>query len=150
MTAIAPFLVAYYLLLLAAVVLAWVRGGHPERLGAAMLTATFALASLAPPHRMWNVDVGDAALDLILTGLFAWQALTGRRWWPLAATAVMTLTLMVHGSMFMVPEMSPYTDVSARIGLGILLALSLMAGVGERWLAGERAVGPTVRRGSAN
>lgn len=125
--------------------LAWFKGGQSERFAAAVLLIVFALSSLFPHVRNWNVDVADAVLDLTLTAVLARQAMTGNRWWPLAATAVMALTLMVHAAMFAVPTMSAYTDHSARIGLGIMLALTLMAGVGERWLAGERPAGASRR-----
>jgi hypothetical protein len=47
--------------------------------------------------------------------------------------------------MFLIPTLEQYADISARIGLGILMALTLLAGVGERWLAGETAVADAVQ-----
>lgn len=106
----------------------------------ALLVAFGASFVISGPVRMWNVAVDDAAIDLGLALFFGWMALSRARWWPLFMTAVMVLTVLVHVAMFVVPTMSAYADVSARIGLGIAMALGLLAGTAERWLAGERAV----------
>jgi uncharacterized membrane protein len=89
---------------------------------------------------MWNVAVSDAAIDLGLAFFFGWLALSRERWWPLFMTAAMVLTVLVHVAMFLVPTLGAHADVSARIGLGIVMGLGLLAGVAERWLAGELAV----------
>lgn len=122
--------------------LAWLKGGHPERLGAAVLILVFGVSFLVHPWRLWNMHVGDAALDLATTFVFGWMAVTGNRWWPLAMTGVMALTVLVHVAAFADPMMSRHADISARIGLGILTGLTLLAGVGERWLAGEAPISP--------
>ncbi|MBA4803537.1 MAG: hypothetical protein H2038_02665 [Brevundimonas sp.] len=131
--------------MLIAVALAWVKGGHPERRGAVILLTVFGLSLIVHPWRLWNVHLGDAALDGAITLIFGWMAVTGNRWWPLAMTAVMALTLLIHFAAFAAPSMSHSADISARIGLGILTALALLAGVGERWLAGEPAVSSGAR-----
>ena len=101
---------------------------------------TFAASFLLPTMRMWNVYFDHAVRDVGITFFFGWLALSRNRWWPLAMTAVLALTVLVHVSIFMVPSLGEYAEVSARIGLGILMALVLLAGVGERWLAGEKPV----------
>lgn len=102
-------------------------------------------STVVPPLRSGNVVVDDAVLDLILTAFFAWMALKGRRWWALAMTAIMVLTLLMHATMFAQPDLSPSIDVAARIGLGLLVGLTLLAGVLERWLADEPPVSPAAR-----
>jgi hypothetical protein len=52
----------------------------------------------------------------------------------------MVLALMVHLAMVLSPDLDGRADVSARAGLGLLLMISLLAGVAERWLAGETPV----------
>ena len=128
------------MLCLIAVVAAWLKGGHVERLGATAVLLVFAVSFLVHPLRLWNVHIGDAALDIGLMLFFGWLAFSRDRWWPLPMTAVMALTVLVHVAMFVIPTLGQYADISARIGLGILMALTLLAGVGERWLAGETAV----------
>jgi hypothetical protein len=136
---ITPFLAAYYLLTLAAVVAAWLKGGHPERLGAAATVIAFAVSFLTHALRVGDFYAGDAVIDLLLTAFFIWMAVTRDRWWPLFMAASMGLTMVVYISALVVPEIGPYAVISARIGLGILGALTLLAGTGERWLAGEPA-----------
>jgi hypothetical protein len=127
-------------LCLAAVVLAWLKGGNTERLGASAIVVVFGLSFFPPSVRMWNVALFEAVLDLGLGLFFGWLALARERWWPLVMAAVMALTLMVHLAMFLSPEMGAYAEVSARVGLGIAMAFVLMAGSAERWLAGEYPV----------
>lgn len=105
------------------------------------LLAAFGFSALFPePVRMGNVVVSDAVNDLALALFFGWMALRRERWWPLFVASVMILTVLVHVVTFLVPTLGEYESVSARIGLGIALGLGLMAGVAERWLAGEQAV----------
>lgn len=99
-----------------------------------------AFAAAFPTLRIWNVHLDDAMLDLGVTLVFGWLALNRDRWWPLAMAAIMALTVMVHVAIFAVPALGEYAEMSARIGLGILMALALLAGAGERWLAGDRAI----------
>lgn len=122
-------------------VLAWLKGGHPERLGAVALLAAFGFSAILPePVRIGDLIVNDAVNDLALAIFFSWLALRRERWWPLFVASVMILTVLVHVVTFLVPTLGEYENVSARIGLGIALGLGLIAGVGERWLAGERPV----------
>jgi type VI protein secretion system component VasK len=83
---------------------------------------------------------GDAVVDLLMTGVFVWLAFTRDRWWPLIMSAIMALTLLVYVSSLVIPDLGPYAVISARIGLGILCALTLLFGACERWLVGEQAV----------
>lgn len=142
-TPITPFLAAYYLLSLVALVATWLKGGHPERLGALATLIVFAVSFYTHQLRIDGFYVGDAVVDVGLTAFFVWMALTRDRWWPLVMSAIMALTLLVYVSALVAPGIGPYAVISARIGLGILTMLTLLAGVGERWLAGERPVSTT-------
>jgi len=125
---------------LVAVVAAWMKGGHPERLGAVSTIVVFAVSFWTHELMIGPFYAGDAVLDLFLTAFFVWMALTRDRWWPLAMSAIMTLTVLVYVAALVVPGVGPYAVMSARVGLGLLTTLILLAGVGERWLAGERAI----------
>ncbi len=137
---ITAFLVIYYAGSLIAVVFAWLKGGHPERLGALVTIAAYCISYYSHPLMIGDFYAGDAVLDLAMTGFFVWLSLKCDRWWPLAMTAVMALTLLVHGSSLVVPHVGGYADISARVGLSILSALILLSGTVERWLAGEEAI----------
>ncbi|MDP2116480.1 MAG: hypothetical protein Q8J71_03695, partial [Brevundimonas sp.] len=82
----------------------------------------------------------EAALEIAVLVVFVHLALKSHRWWPFAAVAVMTLSVMVYFAQALVPELDRRAQISAHVGLGIALYLTLLAGVGERWLAGERPV----------
>jgi hypothetical protein len=135
-----PFSIFLLVLSLAVFLLAWVKGGHPERTGVMICILAYLASYAFQALRVGDLHVGDAASDTIVTLAFAWLAMRSNRWWPFAATAVMILMLVVHASMVLVPELTARGDVTARMGLSVVLILSLLAGVGERWLAGERAI----------
>jgi len=54
--------------------------------------------------------------------------------------AILGLTMLVYVASLVVPDVGPYAVMSARIGLGILSMLALLAGPFERWLSGESAI----------
>lgn len=134
-----PFQLFYLYFSLVVLALAWIKGGHTERFGAMVIILAY-LSTLVTPWRIDDFRVGEAATDVVVTLIFAWMALSRERWWPFAATASMVLALMVHLAMVLVPDLDGRADVSARAGLGLLLILSLLAGVAERWLSGEAPV----------
>lgn len=124
----------------------WLRGGHTERLAVAVLFWDFALgrsiSGMPGAHNI--VGVSEVALALI----FFWIALRSRRWWTLVASAALGLCAMVFVLEWTTPNLHRDAAISARLGLWLLVHLSLLAGVMERWLAGEPAVsaGETWRR----
>lgn len=132
-------LVGFYLLLMLTVLpLGWIKGGPPERLGATILLVSWWLSYLLQDVTVGKTFAGEAAIDAVTLLAFLWLAMTRRRWWLLAVTAVMILLMAVHAASALLPELTQRGDRVARMGLGVLLPLSLLAGVGERWLAGER------------
>jgi len=127
---------------MAVFLLAWLKGGRPERLGALLISTAYILAAVAPPVRVYgDLLLFDAVADVALLAIFLWMSLTGDRWWPFLAAAAMFLTDVVHAAMTLIPELDTRADLSARLGLTLLSVLALLAGVGERWLAGERPPG---------
>lgn len=126
----------------AAILCAWIKGGHPERLGAGAILI-WMITSIAAPARLHYVMAGeipvlDVALELTLLVVFVRMALGGGRWWPFAASAVVTLSVLVYLALALVPEFDRRAEISAHVGLIVALDLALLTGVVERWLAGER------------
>ena len=119
-------------------VVAWLRGGHPERFAVAVLFCDYALTrmttGMAGAHELVAVS------EFLLAVIFAWMAFTSKRWWTLAASGALLLCLLVFVLEWTNPDLQRYAAISARSGLWYLIHLSLLAGVAERWLAGERAV----------
>jgi hypothetical protein len=141
---ISPFQIFYYSFSLLVFALAWLKGGHAERFGVTVLIIAW-IVSFAPPLMIGRLHADHAVEDVLLMLVFGWLALKGDRWWPLVMTAAMALTVLVHVSMVLVPDLDRRADVAARLGLGVLTSLSLLLGVFERWLAGERPVSESVR-----
>ena len=117
---------------------AWLRGGHTERFAVAVLFCDYALTrmttGMAGAHELVAVS------EIVLAVIFAWIAFTSERWWTLVASGALMLCVLVFVLEWTNPDVSLYAAISARWGLWYLIHLSLLAGVAERWLAGEQAV----------
>jgi len=132
-----PFVLLYLVAGLAGLSLAWLKGGHPERLGAVLWLIGWLLALLVNDLRVGDLRWAVALVDLGAFAAFLWVALRFERWWPLGVSACMVLILVVHLSVILIPEMTPLGEASAQLGLGLVTVLILAAGALERWLAGE-------------
>lgn len=87
-----------------------------------------------------DVYVDSTIEDTLKMLFFGWLAFRSDRWWPFVAAAAMVLMLLVH-ILSMVTDISWDAAVSARVGLELLAYVTLLAGVAERWMAGERRAG---------
>lgn len=139
-----PVQVGVLYLTMTTLLVVWVRGGHPERL-AATVCLIWTTALILEPVSIQFVIIGkvplfEAAIELALLAFFVWMALKGGRWWPFVASAVTALSVLVYFARAFVPELDRRAEISAHIGLAVALELTLLAGIGERWLAGERPV----------
>ena len=135
--AITIYFIAIQVMAVASFAVAWWKGGRVERLGAAILICdallTTAIVGLAAPgvHRA-------AMMVQILTALgILWLTLRFDRWWLFVASGALILCGLVTVLEMLNPALSLYAAVSAQLGLWALVYLSLLAGAGERWLAGE-------------
>lgn len=82
---------------------AFLRGGTPERICAAILTARFVLV----PIYLWNgplgfeaVDNGLLAIDLVIFAGTLWLALRANRVWPLWICSAQLIVILGHLSVF--------------------------------------------------
>ncbi|MDQ3124186.1 MAG: hypothetical protein M3Q74_01075 [Pseudomonadota bacterium] len=132
-----PFVLLYLGLSLTAMAILWLKGGHPERLGALLWIAGWILQLPLNDVRFGDLRSGVALLDLAFFGAFLWLALRYERWWPLGVCACLLLVLGIHLSTLLIPEVTPLGEASAQLGLGMLAVLIQAAGAFERWLAGE-------------
>lgn len=117
----------------------WLRGGHTERFAAAVLLSDWALSSVTFRWYVDNFSWGLAVQAVVVMVILGRLALRSNRWWPLAATAAMVLIVLVH-VLTVVTPITNYAAVSARVGLWMVVNTALLAGVAERWMAGERAI----------
>lgn len=132
-----PFVLLYLFTSLAALVIAWLKGGHPERMGVVFWLVGWMLALLVNDVRIGNLRWAVALLDLATFAAFLWLALRHARWWTLGVSACLLLTIGVHASTVLVTGLTPLGEASAQLGLGMLATLMLAGGAFERWLAGE-------------
>ena len=124
--------------------IAWLRGGHPERFGVAVLLTGAMIEIFIVHWQIGELEIGIAGTQAVLLAVFARMAFRSVRWWPMVVTGCLVLILMVHLLTVLTP-LSFYAAMSARVGLWLLLHVILLAGVAERWLAGEPAVSRTRR-----
>lgn len=128
---------ATFVTFFAAVIVGWLKGGHPERFGATVFVLTYLALGPAQRWTIGDIYIDTAISDSLLLLFLGWLALRSDRWWPFVLTAATALTLLVH-ICTVVTDISWAAAVSARVGLDLLANLALLAGVVERWLAGER------------
>ena len=140
-----PFIIAMNLIAWAAYYAGWSGGGHPERFAVAVLLMHALIEVLFREWHVNGIDVGIAAGQFLLLLVFGWLALISDRWWPLAAVAILILIMLVH-ALTMATPLSYFSATSARVGLWTMLHLTVLAGVGGRWLAGEARVSRLGRR----
>ena len=132
-----PFVLLYLVAGLSALTVAWLKGGHPERLGVVFWLAGWMAALSLDDIRFGDLRWAVALVDVVSLAAFLWLALRRERWWPLGVSACFVLGAAVHLAVLLIPEITPLGEASAQLGLGLLSVLILMAGAFERWLAGE-------------
>ena len=129
----------------------WLKGGHPERFSALVLLLDYLASRISDDLDLREIAPLAIAQDFVVLLAFAWLALRTDRWWPIAATASLTLCVLVRVLGMANPELSRFAMLSAILGFWILLYTVVLGGVAERWLAGEQAAsgGRQWRRRSA-
>lgn len=135
-----PFVLLYLVTSLAALAIGWLKGGHPERMGAVFWLIAWMLTVPLNDLRVGEVRWAVALVDLAALAAFLWLALRYHRWWPLGVSACSVLMIAVHLSALLIPELTARGESSAQLGLGMLAVLIYAAGAFERWLAGEASV----------
>jgi hypothetical protein len=137
---VTPWYVALLILGLVAFAVALWKGGRIERQAVAVLSVNYVLTigidRLKVPHDVALV----AGLDGVTALVFLWLALRYQRWWLLAATAGLVLCTLTWVIGLLHPGIGFVAVASAEIGEWAFVYLTLLAGVCERWLAGETPV----------
>lgn len=124
----------------AAIVVAWLKGGHTERFGVVVLVTAYMFSIHTYTWRIGDVYWAAAAQDLIAAIVFGGLALRTSRWWPLVMTALFALVMLVHLLTIVDSDLSEFAAMSALVGLNTLINATLLASAFERWLAGEKPV----------
>src|SRR5690606_40967028 len=105
---------------LAIFAIAWLKGGHAERVGVTWLILAYLASVLLQDFDVGRFRPAEALVDLALTIAFFRLALTSSRWWPLLVCGLMVLTLVAHGVALMEPGLNLRSSVATRWVLGIL------------------------------
>jgi hypothetical protein len=137
-------------LLPSAVALAWLRGGRPERTAAAALLTAWCLGFALADWRLGRISVGTAAADLGLLVVLGLLALRHDRWWLLAASAAQALVVAAHLAVITRPGLTLDENAMVLCVFRCLVAVCLLAGAPERWLAGETHAAPGLVRRDAS
>ncbi|HYD28289.1 hypothetical protein [Brevundimonas sp.] len=120
---------------------AWVRGGPPERLGAGVLLLACLVANHANGWEVGDLYPGFIIMDSAIFLVFGWLNFRSDRWWTAVAAGAAGLIVLGHVIRLLDRSFAHGAMVSAKIGLAYVVDLALLAGVGERWLAGEQPAG---------
>ena len=92
-------IILFYVLLVLSVSAAILKGGAPERMGAAIVVITLAMElvglTIEPPH-LRSIDPVAVIIDATATVSFGALSLYARRAWPIWATALQLLSLTSH------------------------------------------------------
>jgi hypothetical protein len=138
---------SFYTLLLLSCLYAAVRGGAPERIGAAIyivsaVLTTFALSAI--PNRFYSLEVGALMVDTAMLVALAALALRADRFWPLWVTALQAIGTAAHAVKLADPTIHfvGYAFAMAFWSYPMLLVLVLGTWCHRRRLAREGADRP--------
>lgn len=101
----------FTILLVACTAYAFLHGGTPERVGAAIYAAgsvaTWLVVS-APPIRFRGVEIGVFIVDACVFLGFVLLALRANRFWPIWVSALVGLGIAGHLAMLLHPQVIPW------------------------------------------
>lgn len=130
---------AYWMLLLAVALFAFVRGRVDERMAAAIcVLATIGSVLVNSPlsERYSSVEIGVLTVDTVAFLGFVWLALRSERFWPLWVAGLQLTTLFSHFFKFLDSDMIP--KVYAAAGRFWVYPIFLIIVVGT-WRSSQRA-----------
>lgn len=127
---------------LAIFAIGWLKGGHVERQGVAVLLLAYIGALFIQDLERMTHQIAVMIADGVLLLILAWMAMRHDRWWLFLAVACQVLTMIAHGALWLDPDIGLRSNVVTRWLFGLLQLYALAGGVVERWMAGEAAASP--------
>ena len=121
---------------------AWTWGGRPERFAAGVLLFYCLLSSMTHTWEVGGFHVASFLENCIRLLIFGWLCLRSDRWWPFVLTGAIALGVLVDVLALLDPALSEIEAMSAQVGLGYLIDLTLLLSPLERRLAGDAPAGP--------
>lgn len=142
----APFQLFFLLSTLAVFSIAWLKGGHPERQGVAIMIVAYIASLFAAEWVIDRIRVLEFVIDVAMLVALIPLGIRSPRWWPMAAIAGQILVVVSYIAVMASPEISIRDNVGTRWVLSCVVLYCLLGGVLERWLAGEPPVMHIPRR----
>jgi hypothetical protein len=108
---------------------ACLRGGAPERIGAATIVGGSLLtvaAGSAWADRFEYVEVGIFLVDVTVLGAFVALSVTADRFWPLWVSALQALAVLTHIARALEPNLMPWA-YGVTLAMGVYPMLLLIA-----------------------
>lgn len=124
-------LAAFYAVLIGSSLFAWIKGGWPERAGAALIVLMVLIRAVTLPFvsaKYQTIDVQAVFQDLISLVGFVAIAIRARRFWPICAAALQLLTLGAHFARQVLPQIDLWTYALMKTGPTFLVLLTLVGG----------------------
>lgn len=109
---------------------AFVRGGPPERLGAAALIAAVVASHFVPasgPIRFQTIEYGTMAVDMTLLAAIVFIAVRAQRYWPMWMAAFLLDTVLTH-LLMLSPKLVPWSYAVMNAAWAYPLPIILAAG----------------------
>ena len=123
-------IILFYALLVLSVSAALLKGGAPERTGAAIVVATLALELVGLaflPPQLHSIDPVALTIDALATVSYCALALYARRVWPIWATALQILSLTSHFAQGIEPS-HPGIYITMKSGPTLAVQVVLLLG----------------------
>lgn len=106
----------FLMLLVLSCLYATMRGGRPERIGAATLFGGACLSViLVDPFggRFRHIEPGLLLTDVAMLGIFLWLSVRSTRFWPLAIAGLLLAEVIVHAVRGAMPNIVPKAYIDA-------------------------------------
>lgn len=135
-----PFQFLYLLVMIAALISAWLGGAHLERRAVVVILLAFIASVLTQDIGTDRIRYGIILVDLALAVFLVHQAMVHDRWWLLVASAAQAVTMLAHAGMFLDPDLTLRVSVATQWAFGFVVTVALGLSPLERKLAGEPSV----------
>lgn len=104
------------MLLILSCLYAGMRGGRPEKIGAATLLGGACLSVIfVDPFggRFRHIEPGLLLTDLVILGIFLWLSIRSTRYWPLWISGMLLAEVIVHAVRGAMPNIVPEAYIDA-------------------------------------
>jgi len=119
------YIVTVYLIAFALCVVAFIKGGAPEKWGAVTFVLAWALTPLVDAQN--GARYGILIVDSLALVSFVWISIRWRQLWSLLAAAFQLDDVLCHAAMALVPEVGDYGYVTGLMiwgGYGLMAAMA--------------------------